>query len=120
MDGYKAVTASLSQSPVAIGPVPNPAGIASLAFAITTSLANIAKIASTQYGGGASASLAVGSPDLGGAAENVGSTTPNVQAINAGSTFLNPEPNKVYVVESDITAKQKKVGVIESLATFGN
>jgi len=46
MDGFKAVTTSLSMSPVAIGPVPNPVGIASLAFAVTTSLANIAKIAS--------------------------------------------------------------------------
>lgn len=35
-----------------------------------------------------------------------------------GSTMTNAS-NKVYVVESDITGMQKKVGVIESEATFG-
>jgi len=56
IDGAKAVTASLAQAPIAIGPVPNPAGIASLAFAVSSSVATIAKIASTQFnsgGGGA-------------------------------------------------------------------
>jgi hypothetical protein len=53
IDGIKAVQASIAQSPIAIGPIPNPAGIASLAFAVATSVANIAKIASSQYGGGA-------------------------------------------------------------------
>jgi hypothetical protein len=56
IDGFKAVTSSLSQSPVAIGPVPNPVGIASLTFAIVTSAANIAKIAASKFeapGGGA-------------------------------------------------------------------
>jgi len=55
IDGAKAATASLAQSPVAIGPVPNPAGIASLAFVAITTAATLAKIASTQYessGGG--------------------------------------------------------------------
>jgi colicin import membrane protein len=49
VDAGKAITASLASSPIAIGPVPNPAGIASLAFAATTSAINIAKIASTQF-----------------------------------------------------------------------
>ena len=39
IDAGKAITASLAASPVAIGAVPNPAGIASLAFASTTSAA---------------------------------------------------------------------------------
>jgi hypothetical protein len=58
VDAGKAVTASLASAPLAIGPVPNPAGIASLAAAVTTSAVNIAKIASTQFtstgGGGGS------------------------------------------------------------------
>lgn len=49
IDGFKAANASLAQSPVAIGPVPNPAGIASLAFSIATSAANVVKIAATQF-----------------------------------------------------------------------
>jgi hypothetical protein len=49
IDAGKAITASLASAPVAIGPVPNPAGIASLAFAATTSAVNIAKIASTKF-----------------------------------------------------------------------
>ena len=54
IDGHKAITASLAAAPVAIGPIPNPAGIASLTFAIATTAANIAKIASARYSGGAS------------------------------------------------------------------
>jgi len=51
IDGFKAITSSLAQSPIAIGPVPSPVGIASLAFAGATSVANIMKIASARYGG---------------------------------------------------------------------
>lgn len=46
IDTAKAVTSSLAQSPVAIGPIPNPAGIASLAFAAISGAATIASIAS--------------------------------------------------------------------------
>lgn len=66
IDGFKAITSSLAQSPVAIGPVPNPAGIASLAFAIVTSAANVAKIASSKFepsGGGGAAGGAGGAGD---------------------------------------------------------
>ena len=55
IDGAKAATASLSLSPVAIGPVPNPAGIASLAFVAITTAATLAKIAATQFLSGKSA-----------------------------------------------------------------
>jgi hypothetical protein len=52
IDGAKAAVASLSQSPVAIGPVPNPVGIASLALVAITTAATLAKIASTKFEGG--------------------------------------------------------------------
>ena len=42
-----AIIASLAQSPVAIGPIPNPAGIASLALATATGIAQIAAAAAT-------------------------------------------------------------------------
>lgn len=57
MDGAKAAIASLAQSPVAIGPLPNPAGIASLALVGITTAATVAKILATKYepsGGGSS------------------------------------------------------------------
>ncbi len=120
MDGYKAVTASLAQSPVAIGPIPNPAGIASLAFAVTTSLANIAKIAATKYQS-SGASIDVGSPSISSAGDGVQgfSDVPKVQGVPSGSTLLNSEQQKVVVVESDITKVQKKVSVIEAANTYG-
>jgi len=49
VDAAKAVLTSLASSPVAIGPIPNPAGIASLALVATASAANIAKIASAKF-----------------------------------------------------------------------
>ena len=42
-----AIIASLAQSPVAIGPIPNPAGIASLALATTMGILQVAAAAST-------------------------------------------------------------------------
>ena len=50
IDASKAINASLASAPVAIGPVPNPAGIASLALAVATGGASIAKIAATKIG----------------------------------------------------------------------
>lgn len=128
MDGFKAVTTSLSLSPVAIGPVPNPAGIASLAFAVTTSLANIAKIASTQYGsksagGGAGGSSA---PMGGGATPNTGGT-PSLSLFGQGNnmnTTSAPKDQetsltvKAVVVESDVTSTQNKVKKMQENATL--
>lgn len=128
MDGFKAVTTSLSMSPVAIGPVPNPAGIASLAFAVTTSLANIAKIASTQYGskstgGGAGGSSA---PMGGGATPNTGGT-PSFALFGQGNnmnTTSAPKDKetsltvKAVVVESDVTSTQNKVKKMQENATL--
>ena len=128
MDGFKAVTTSLSMSPVAIGPVPNPVGIASLAFAVTTSLANIAKIASTQYGsksagGGAGGSSA---PMGGGATPSTGGT-PSFSLFGQGNdmnTTSAPKDQetsltvKAVVVESDVTSTQNKVKKMQENATL--
>lgn len=53
----------------------------------------------------------------GGETEN--NNVPVINPIQAGSTFLNPEPLEVFVVESKITAKQNKVEAIVAEATFG-
>lgn len=117
MNGYKAVTTSLASSPVAIGLIPNPAGIASLAFAISTSLLNIAKIASTKFES---------------TTPTIPSSNPTVPTINTPTTSatqpgtrLNPDGTKqtggymqAYVLEKDITDKQKQTGRIQKQGKF--
>ena len=128
MDGFKAVTTSLSLSPVAIGAVPNPAGIASLAFAVTTSLANIAKIASTQYGSKSAGGGAGGSAPMGGGGTpNAGGGAPSFALYGQGNNMnttsqpKDKETNltvKAVVVESDITSTQNKVKKMQENATL--
>jgi len=142
VDGFKAVTSSLALSPIALGPVPNPAGIASLAFAVTTSAANIAKIATSKYSGGGAAP--VSSPSLSGASGSVGggsinsaaSTVPsggadfNLDSSPQVSSGSDPQSSgqsqtgsgeikvRAVVVESDVTNSQLAVGAINSQASF--
>jgi len=115
IDGFKSITASLAQSPIAIGAVPNPAGIASLAFAAATSAANVAKIAATRFdGGGGSIEPPtipqVGAPD-----------TANVQQQAQGTQTagLVNKPNKVVVVDSEIKAVMDSSQQIEVVSSFG-
>jgi hypothetical protein len=106
IDAGKAITASLAQSPIAIGPVPNPAGIASLAFAATTSAANIAKIAASRFESPGSAS-----------------TTPSASGIDGGEpqapqfnvvgdsginqlASLQQQPTQAFVVSGEVTTAQ--------------
>jgi hypothetical protein len=125
IDGFKAVTTSLSQSPIAIGPVPNPAGIASLAFAIATSAANIVKIAAAKFEGGPPPSAPPPpSPGGGGGGGGEGgaptaftpSTFFGLGQGGPGGAGGQQEPQKVYVVETDITSTQNRVSVIEDRA----
>ena len=136
IDGAKAVVTSLASSPLAIGPIPNPVGIASLAAVIAASVANIAKIASTQYNGAnTSASSGGGSTGLGGgvASTDVGSSSSGLsfsqfdpETVGSSGTADgknkrtgNGEAQRVYVLESDITNTQNKVKTIQSQATIG-
>lgn len=134
IDGFKAVNTSLAQSPIAIGPIPNPAGIASLAFAIATSVANVVKIASQQYkpkggGGGAAPAGAGAAGAVSGAAAGAGSVVPQVNLFGAGNNANTatatpqtqtqqapPMTVKAIVVESDITQTQRNVSRIETAA----
>jgi len=123
IDAGKAITASLASSPIAIGPVPNPAGIASLAFAAITSATNIAKIAGTQFtsssapsadtpgniGGGGESTTAVApaaGPQLFGQA-NTGSQ------VNAGGAASNNITVTAVVSETEITASQNHINNIQ-------
>ena len=115
MDAGKAVTASLAYAPIAIGAVPNPAGIASLAFAGVTSLANIAKIAATQFE--STTPPATNEPP---AIPNPTEPTASFQPMTGTLTNgLQGGNTKVYVLDSDITAQQNNSSKVESLATMG-
>lgn len=124
IDGFKAVTTSLSQSPIAIGPIPNPAGIASLAFAIATSAANIVKIAASKFEGGGSTTPSAPTPSMGGGGDGGGGTAPSAFTPSTffglgqtpGATPTEQKPQRVYVVETDITSTQNRVSVIEDRA----
>ena len=111
IDGFKAITTSLAQSPVAIGPIPNPAGIASLAFAALTTGINIAKIAATKYKGSPQKPT---TPSPSGITATASAPTPQFNVVGAGSEnqlaqtlgAQQQEPVKAFVVAGDVTTAQ--------------
>jgi hypothetical protein len=131
IDGFKAANASLAASPLTVLGVPNPGAIAAFAFAITTSLANVAKIASTQYGaksgspagGGGGAAVGGGGEAAGGGAPsfslfgqgNNQNTTGSAQDVQSNNNQLTV---KAIVVESDVTSTQNKVKKMQENATL--
>ena len=121
IDAGKAITMSLSQSPVAIGAVPNPAGIASLAFAAITSGINIAKIASTKFEGGGSAPDTP-TPSIGGGGGGDNSTQP-AQFNPLAAQFVNNRPDqytpRAYVLAGDVSSQQEVRENVEDLARIG-
>ena len=107
VDGFKAITSSLAQSPIAIGPIPNlPAGIASLAFAGLTSAVNIAKIATTKFKGGSVSGGGGGgapSPPPAPSFNLVEGTASNqiADSVKSGN-----QPVKAYVTTGDVSSGQ--------------
>lgn len=127
VDGFKAITTSLANSPIAFGPVPNPAGIASLAFAAATTAINIAKIAAMRFQPNPTPpSNNPPSPPSGGGGglEPQTPTFQPTQFFGLGQTVagLGGEqggPTRVYVTEGDISNTQNRVRVVENRARFG-
>lgn len=115
IDTYKGATAALA-SGSAINPV---YGFASAAAVVTAGLLNVKKILSQKFeGGGDTSSTSVQPP----------STTvnePQPQLANADTTLTSSIGNgkgnygKVYVVDSEITAKQNATANTLSIATVG-
>jgi hypothetical protein len=114
IDGFRAITSSLAQSPIAIGPIPNPAGIASLAFAAASTAANIAKIATSKFGGtGGGAGGGVNAPNPQAAPQM------NTRDVSEGTNTQQQESTtRVAVLESDITNTQNRIRDIEVRTTF--
>jgi hypothetical protein len=126
IDGAKAIMTSLAYSPLAIGVVPNPIGIASLASVGLASIANIAKIAAAKFNetGGGSTGGSSGVPTI--SAPSTGNA-PSINAPSNSGTTLNPDgtvrnnnnnqqPIHAYVVETDITSTQYQIHTIQQNA----
>ena len=126
VDAGKAVTASLASSPLAIGVVPNPIGIASLAAAVTTSALNISKIAATQFtstGGGGNA----GGVPSASSTSTTGTAAPSFSLFGQGNDANNVGGSQdsqtsitvnAVVSETELTNTQNKVAKINKNATL--
>lgn len=123
IDGVRSVQAALT--------LPPPASYILAASNGVLAAANIAKIASTKFNAGATATDTSSSIPTGSFGGGGGSSTPTQQVPGAGSNAFNPsgisnvqtdkkrESQRVYVLESDIRNATNRVNVIESRATFG-
>jgi hypothetical protein len=108
VNASQSVISSLAQAPVAIGLVPNPIGIASLALALSSGAASIAAIAKTTFNSGAGS---VAKPSGGGG----GSQAPAFNVVGASGTDQlgdaiagqSQRPARAYVVSSDVTTAQQ-------------
>ena len=127
IDTAKAVTTSLSMAPIAVGPIPNPAGIASLAFAAISGAASIASIASQKFESGSSSPVSTPKPPgAGGGGTGIGSQAPDFNVVgqsgfNQVATALgdnNSTPVKAFVVSGDVTTAQALDNNIIDTATF--
>ena len=119
IDAAKAVTASLSQAPVAIGPLPNPAGIASLALATATGVANIAKIAATKFEGGSAGGADTPTPSIPGG----GGPSEPAQFNPLAASFLTQRQEQItpraYVLASDVASAAEVRENVADLARIG-
>jgi hypothetical protein len=133
INGAQAVLQAIAQ----FGPPPSPLGIAGIAAAGIITAAQIAAISSQKFDGGSTGITGVTTPTI------ADTTTPSVatgQQVNnigggftsftstatgggqqTGPTFtpFQSDAQKVYVLESDITATQRRVQVLEGNSTFG-
>lgn len=121
IDASKAITASLASAPVAIGPIPNPAGIASLALATATGVAQVAKIAATKFEGGGGGVDST-TPSIGGGGDVGGGSQP-AQFNPLASSFLQDRPEQLtpraYVLAGDVASQQEVRTKVEDLARIG-
>jgi hypothetical protein len=111
IDTAKAAVASLAQSPVAIGPVPNPAGIASLALVGITGAATLAKIAATQFEGGGGGTPPTTASSGGGGA---GSVPPIDMSFLRNRPDQQQPPFQAYVVSGQVASSMEAQQLIKN------
>lgn len=109
------------QGVMAITTVPDfTLGVASalrIASQVALTATSIAKIASTKFGGGGGGSISGGSVGAGSQGATINAPSTASTMINADGTVKQQAPSqKVYVVESEISTKQKTVATIEENA----
>jgi hypothetical protein len=117
IDAAKGIMASLASSPVAIGPIPNPAGIASLAFVGIAAAANIAKIAAAKFEGGGGGNTSVAPPSIPSPAVAEPTLTGTAGLAGSGTESNTPKSTKIFVVDSEITSKQLDSKKAQNIAT---
>lgn len=119
IDASKAITASLASAPVAVLGVPNPAGIASLALAITQGVSQIAKIKSIQFqGGGTPPDTSTPPPSVGGGGESQ-----PAQFNPLAAQFINDRPEQLtpraFVLAGDVASQVEVREKVQDLARLG-
>ena len=121
IDASKAINASLASAPVAIGPVPNPAGIASLALAVATGGASIAKIAATKFEGGGSTPPSTTTPSISGGGGGGESTPAQFNPLAGMNIGTRPEQltPKAYVLAGDVASQQEVRQKVTDLSRIG-
>ena len=116
VDAGKAITASLSASPLTVLGVPNPGAIAALAFTAVTSATNIAKIASTTFTSGTTPSTDTPTPSITAVAPSGGPSlfgqANTGSQVNAGGGTNNITVTAI-VSETEITASQNHINNIQ-------
>ena len=117
VDAGKAITASLSASPLTVLGVPNPGAIAALAFTAVTSATNIAKIASTTFTSGTTPSTDTPTPSITAVAPSGGPSlfgqANTGSQVNAGGGTNNITVTAI-VSETEITASQHHINNIQN------
>jgi hypothetical protein len=121
IDASKAITASLASAPVAVLGVPNPAGIASLALAITQGVSQIAKIKSIQFqGGGTPPDTSTPPPSVGGGG---GGESQPAQFNPLAAQFINDRPEQLtpraFVLAGDVASQVEVREKVQDLARLG-
>ena len=119
IDASKAITASLSAAPVAILGVPNPAGIASLALAVTQGVSQIAKIKATQFQSSSTPPSAP-PPSVGGGG---GDESQPAQFNPLAAQFIQNQPEQItpraFVLAGDVSSQQEVREKVQDLARLG-
>lgn len=121
VNAAQGIVSSLAQAPVAIGPIPSPVGIASLAVAAASGIASIAAIAATKFDGGGAPPPApnVGAVEAAPPAFNiVGQSDTNQLADAIGGQ--EQVPVQAYVVAGAVsTAQELERNIIEDASIGG-